>query len=86
LKILLDEDVPQTLTRALGTHDVSTVASMGWACLSNSQNGKMLENTVPITAQTHPKNPQKHQQTRMSSPRPRNSNKKKVLNMPSDPL
>jgi hypothetical protein len=40
LKILLDEDVPQPLTRALGTHDVSTVVSMGWASIKN---GELLE-------------------------------------------
>ncbi len=50
------------------------------------ETGTLLENTVPITAPNQPKNPQKHQQTRMSSPFPPNSNKTKALKMQSDPL
>ena len=39
MRPLLDEAVPRQLRRALSSHDVRTVAEMGW---SGTQNGKLL--------------------------------------------
>jgi hypothetical protein len=42
LKILLDEDVPHPLARALSGHAVFTVAGMGWSVVKN---GELLSRT-----------------------------------------
>lgn len=42
--MLLDECVPRSLKRELATHDVHTVAEMGW---SGKKNGELLTLMVP---------------------------------------
>lgn len=39
MRLLLDESVPRLLRRALTSHEVRTVAEMGW---SGTKNGKLL--------------------------------------------
>ncbi len=39
MKVLLDENLPHALRRELGSHDVFTVAYMGW---SGTRNGVLL--------------------------------------------
>ncbi len=43
MKVLFDEDVPHKLTRALPSHDVHTVVSMGWGGIKNGELLTLIE-------------------------------------------
>lgn len=43
MKVLLDEDVPHPLARYLTSHEVSTVAGLGW---NGIKNGQLIELVV----------------------------------------
>jgi hypothetical protein len=43
LKVLLDEDVPRPLSRALQAHEVKTVPGLGWASIKNGALLKLIE-------------------------------------------
>jgi len=43
LRVLLDENVPRSVRRALPRHDVRTVADMGWEGIKNGELMKLIE-------------------------------------------
>jgi predicted nuclease of predicted toxin-antitoxin system len=62
LKVLLDEDVPAKLARALVGHDIRTVVAMQWGGIKNGELLKLIEQEGFDVFLTGDKNMDKQQQ------------------------
>jgi hypothetical protein len=48
VRLLLDENLPRSLTRLLGSHEVTTVAEAGWAGTKNGELLRLADGTFDV--------------------------------------